>query len=55
MAMVIELCDGFGDQTSITHTNVGRYGAVMVMRLCGIDSVRGHDQMIVNTLINGHA
>ena len=55
MVVVIELCDGWCDQTATTRTSVDRCGAIMAMRMCDIDSVRGRDHLIVITLINGHA
>ena len=55
LVVLIELCVGCGDETSTTRTGVDRCGAVTLMRICGVDSVRGRDHMIVITLINGRA
>ena len=52
--VVIELCVGYGE-TSTTQRGVDRCGAILVVRMCAVHGVRGHGQIIVITLINGHA
>ena len=54
LVVVIELCVGCGE-TFTTHRSVDRCSTIMVVKMFGVDSVHGHDQMIIITLINGHA
>ena len=39
-------------QISTTRTGVDRCGAIMVTRMCGVDSFRGRDKMIDRHYIN---
>ena len=55
VVVVIELCVHCGDQTSTTRRSTGRCGAIMVVKMYGVDGVRGRDKMIAITLINCRA
>ena len=55
---MLELCDGYVDQTSTNSETVDRCGAIMVVKMwhkCSVDIFRDNDQLVIITLINGRA